>query len=348
MRLVTAIQLIVAVLSVNFQESFAEAVLRADDYLAQGDQALAQGSYSDALANYEEGVKLVSDDDSLETELSLYTNMGTALSSVGRDEEASRVYEKAVTVYREKIDDIVEASHQADCKAIVAQAAFFLGMVYQDLDQPRDAADAYTFAGSLDPLHWASFANLGSVLHDSLARHRQAVEAYNKAYTILTEQYNECTDPPQEPRYILGQLQYRIGLCISHDPTQRCAVVDNPDQEISCSELAANAFSMALEFDETNESARHMLASVTADATMKRASNEYVKGTLKYCVAPCLLQCEDNHLILKQKHVQHSLTNTLVILSIHLLKNWDTLDLSAFVEALTGPLTGILHPLAKL
>jgi len=256
--------------------------LPSDEYLARGDKALSQGLYSEAITYYEEGIKIVGDDDSLETELSLYTNLGTALSSMGRDEEASRLYERAIVAYKDKIDDIVEASHQEDSKAITAQAAFFLGMVYQDLNQPRDAADAYKFAGTLDPLHWAAFANLGAVQHDDLSMHRKAVEDYNKAYEILTSQYNECTDPPAEPRYILSQLQYRIGLCITHDVNQRCAVIDDPNKEISCNELAANAFSMALEFDDNNESARHMLAAVTADATMKRASNEYVK--VRVCV----------------------------------------------------------------
>ena len=237
----------------------ATADAQADAYLAQGDEALSQGIFDAAIAHYQDGAKLISDEDSLETVLSLYTNLGTALSSIGRDEEAVKQYEKAVLVYKEKSDDVTEASHQEDIKAITSQAAFFLGMVYQDLDQPRDAADAYQFASSLDPLHWASFANLGSVLHDSLSMHRQAVEAYNSAYALITEKYSECTDPPDDPRSVLSQLQYRIGLCITHDPNQRCAVVDNPDKEMSCNELAANAFSMAIEFDETNESARHML-----------------------------------------------------------------------------------------
>lgn len=237
----------------------ATAELEADTYLSQGDEALSRGFFDEAIAHYEAGVKIVSDDDSLETELSLYTNLGTALSSTGRDQEAARQYEKAMLVYKEKIDDIVESSHQLDAKAITSQAAFFLGMVYQDLDQPNDAVDAYQFATILDDLHWAAFANLGSVLHDSLSMHRQAVEAYNAAYALLAEKYAECTDPPENPRAVLSQLQYRIGLCITHDPNQRCAVTDSPDTEVSCNELAANAFSMALQFDETNESARHML-----------------------------------------------------------------------------------------
>jgi len=42
--------------------------------------------------------------------------------------------------------------------------------------------------------------------------------------------------------------------------------------------MAAHAFSQAVEYDGGNEYAKHMLASLTADATMKKASNEYVKN----------------------------------------------------------------------
>jgi len=41
--------------------------------------------------------------------------------------------------------------------------------------------------------------------------------------------------------------------------------------------MAAHAFSKAVEFDSNNLQAKHMLASITADATMKRADNSYVK-----------------------------------------------------------------------
>jgi predicted TPR repeat methyltransferase len=42
--------------------------------------------------------------------------------------------------------------------------------------------------------------------------------------------------------------------------------------------MATHAFSLAVQYDPENESAKHMLASITADATMTRASNDYVKN----------------------------------------------------------------------
>jgi len=131
-------------------------------------------------------------------------------------------------------------------------------------------------------MHWAAAANLGAVLHDQVADHTAAIQAYNKAYTILTsadKRQQQPTDPPEDPNPILSQLQYRIGLCIAHDATKRkCVLEDDPDlTPRDCNELATHAFDLAVKYDPTNEAARHMLATMTADATVKRASNAYVK-----------------------------------------------------------------------
>jgi len=115
------------------------------------------------------------------------------------------------------------------------------------------------------------------VLHDNFKNHEEALEAYNKAFEILTENENP-TDVPSQPRFILSQLQYRIGLCLSNDPERKCAITDEPQNIVSCKEMATHAFSLAVQYDPDNESAKHMLASITADATMKRASNVYVKN----------------------------------------------------------------------
>jgi len=248
-----------------------------DEFLAQGDSALAQGSLDQAIDHYKKGIAIVTEEDSLETEISLHTNLATAYSSNDNVKDSVKSYENALKVYKKNIDDIVDQDIQQSCKLITAQSAFFLGMEYQDLKQSHDAADAYQYAHTLDPQHWASLANLGSVLHDELNQHAKALEAYNKAYTILTNTEKEPTDPPEQPKFVLSQLQYRIGLCIAHDATRKCALDDNPDQAVDCNEMAAHAFSLALQFDPDNENAKHMLATTTADATMKRASNKYVK-----------------------------------------------------------------------
>ena len=274
-----------------FLSSLASAV-DADTFLMQGDQSLATGENEQAIGFYTKGVQLIEQDEdneiSLLTILSLFTNLATALSAQGDNEKAAEAYQNGLLAYKEIISEIVDKDVKEEASNIAAQTSFFLGMVYQDLGQPGDAVDAYVYAHSLDPMHWASLANLGSVLHDDLADHSRALKAYNEAYAILTvpnSQGQEPTDPPPEPKFILSQLQYRIGLCLSHDVTRQCFVQNDGEGDsseatetpVDCSEQAAHAFSLAVDYDPDNESAKHMLATMTADATMKRASNTYIQ-----------------------------------------------------------------------
>jgi tetratricopeptide (TPR) repeat protein len=251
--------------------------LSPEDYLSLGDNALSMDANSKAIDLYEKGIALLTDDESILTVISLETNLATAYSSVGKNKEAIEHYRKAIKTYSKEIDEIVDKQMAEDAKQIASQSSFFLGMVLQDEGEPTQAVEAYGSAVMLDPNHWAAWANLGSVLHDQLSNHDDALEAYNKAYEVLTESENP-TDAPAEPRYILSQLQYRIGLCLTHDPNRKCALATDPDKPVSCKEMATHAFSLAVKYDADNESAKHMLATITADATMKRASNKYVKN----------------------------------------------------------------------
>lgn len=248
-----------------------------EDYLAEGDDYLSKGSYAEAVNSYKIGIDRLADDESLLTVLSLETNLATALSLMSLNHEAIQYYQKAISTYMAEIDDIADHETAQHAKAIAASAAFYLGMEYQDDGQAENAVEAYGYAIVLDPNHWSALANLGSVLHDNLSNHDEALNAYNKAYEILTSKDKVPSDPPTDPRMILSQLQYRIGLCLNHNPNRKCALSDDPDKEVSCQEMAAHAFSLAVEYDHENESAKHMLATVTADATLKRASNTYVK-----------------------------------------------------------------------
>jgi len=245
--------------------------------LSLGNRALSNEANEKAIEFYKEGIDCLTENESLLTVLSLETNLATALSSIGLNEEAVEHYRLAVTNYSEEVEGIADSETKQYATDITSQASFFLGMALQDLGQPKKAVEAYGYAVVLDPYNWASLANLGSVLHDDLRLHDEALEAYNKAYGILTQKEAEPTDPPAEPRFILSQLQYRIGLCLNHDLDRKCALADNPEIPVSCKEMATHAFSLAVQYDPSNESAKHMLATITADATMKRASNEYVK-----------------------------------------------------------------------
>ncbi|KAL3945572.1 MAG: hypothetical protein SGBAC_000312 [Bacillariaceae sp.] len=253
--------------------------IAADDYLTMADESLSQGLNEKAIGLYENGISVLGDNESVLTVMSLETNLASALSAVGRNEESVKSYRKAILAYKAHIDDIDDPETISYAKDIASTASFYMGMVYQDMSEAQKAVDAYGYTYVLDPKHWASMANLASVLHDQLKLHDDALDAYNKAYEILTQTEYEPTDPPTEPKLVLSQLQYRIGLCLSYNLDRQCALSDDPDMKpVSCKEMATHAFSLAIQFDDRNESAKHMLATITADATMKRASNEYIKN----------------------------------------------------------------------
>jgi tetratricopeptide (TPR) repeat protein len=255
-----------------------------EDYLWLGNSALEQDNFENAIKFYNTGTQMatrISKDEmsvaSQITLLSLYTNLGTALSSMGQDIQAKHWYESALDWYRTTDPKLRQ---DPDATAIAVQASFFLGMVYQDLDEFTKSVQYYKYAHSLDPLHWSSVANLAAVMREHLQKNEEALQAYNEAYTILSNPEQQPTDEPAEPHHILAELQYRIGNILMDyvGKRRKCSLLDTPQQEVSCAEMAAHAFSLALKYQPTHEGAKHMLATVTSDATMTRASNDYVQS----------------------------------------------------------------------
>lgn len=252
-----------------------------DVFLSLGDEALQDDEFEKALGFYYQGISKVTTTSHLPTVISLHTNLATTLSALGRNFDAADQYEKALLIYKNRFPELQnDNTFTDDITSIAAASSFYLGMVYQDIGQVQNSIKAYSYSNELDPLHWASLANLGSVHYDHAKNYEAALIAFNKANSLLTNSDLEPTDPPPEPRFILSQLQYRIGLCLSHDTNRKCFLDNDPDKKvINCNELAAHAFSLAIDYDPDNSQlARHMLATITADATLKRASNEYVKS----------------------------------------------------------------------
>lgn len=289
----------------------------ATQYLSKGDELLSMQQEEEAINYYQKAIQLLQrhgDDDRSDdknevsgtfssrwlTFMSLYTNLGTAYSTQGRNDAAADAYQNALLVYQEGMaTNEYDTKTLEDATAIAVETSFFLGMVYQDLGQARDAVEAYRYTQTLDPNHWASCANEASVFHDMLSNHDRALAAYNRAYTILTDPKVTPTDPPPEPRSILSQIQYRIGLCLSAREDRKCVVLHDVATDdaatagegvknemdslidgmpASCYELAAHAFDLAVHYDPDNAAAKHMLATLTADATMKRADNKYIRS----------------------------------------------------------------------
>jgi tetratricopeptide (TPR) repeat protein len=157
-------------------------------------------------------------------------------------------YQSALQLYEERyhpLDKNVNLSETADqversaATSIAASAAFYLGMVYQDLGQHQYVAaaiEAYSWALTLDGNHWAAAADRGSVLQDVLKDYRSALASYNLAYGILTRNDDDDppTDPPEELPEVLSQLQYRIGLCITYGDATTTSTTTTTTQQNKC------------------------------------------------------------------------------------------------------------------
>jgi predicted TPR repeat methyltransferase len=304
-----------------------------DDILSQADDLLRHGQIEQAIGVYRNGIHVARQQQQQEAAtaaavqnnenandandvdasqsltvllLSLYTNLGTALSSLQTEKDnhaAVESYQSALQLYDERYSHdktfhlpAADQAQRSAATSIAASAAFYLGMVYQDLPVGQQhhyaeaAIESYSWALTLDGNHWAAAANRGSVQQDILKDYRSALASYNLAYGILTRNDDDDndapTDPPEELPVVLSQLQYRIGLCITYygdatttttTPNKKCVVQDDPDQRlVDCRELATHAFALAVQYDAHNELAKHMLASITTDASMVRASNAYV------------------------------------------------------------------------
>lgn len=250
--------------------------------------------------------------------LSLHTNYATALSySKGSDERVLSSYRSACLSYRRWMKE-TEAKSQGnsssdapkEIKVIATQSYFFLGMTHQDLasttqeeeeqqQQLQSAARSYAAATKIDPNHWSSFANMGVILADvgidhssgnkaiSLELYEEGIMAYQKAIDILTSGGKDDsmggegpTDPPENVREVVSELNYRIGLCLvpslfspdkdNEDISEKkCALNTGPKSTPtarSCLELAAYQFNTALQFHPHHDGANAALTMVTADA----------------------------------------------------------------------------------
>ncbi|KAL9191055.1 hypothetical protein ACHAXT_000761 [Thalassiosira profunda] len=252
----------------------------------------------------------------LEVIMSLHTNHGTALSYANESAESVlTAYKSACLCYRYWRKQMEAQSSDADgayeipkgIQSVATQAFFFLGMTHQDVastetekgkqqEQLQRAAKSYAAATKIDPNHWSSFANMGVVLGDvgidhssgnaavSLDMYEEAILSYQKAIDILTgdgESDQSPTDPPENVREVVSELQYRIGLCLvpflfsqdgatDEDKAKQCTLsigaMAKPTTR-SCLELAAFQFQTALQFHPQHEGALHALTIVTADAT---------------------------------------------------------------------------------
>lgn len=277
----------------------------------------------------------------MEVIISLHTNHATALSYLeGSTEKVLSAYRTACLSYRrwKKRMEEIHTSNKEEAfatpkaiQAVATQSYFYLGMTYQDLaaasstkqtqeEYLQHAVKAYAAATKLDPMHWSSYANMGVILGDvgvdssgneaiSLRLYEEGTLSYQKAIDILTggggiaasDKSAGPTDPPENVREVVAELQYRIGLCLSpflfvsttngNDEgsinEKKCTLTTSAKGDGSnptpitrtCLELSAHQFHTALQFHPHHEGASNALTMVTADATFGASTDAtYVRS----------------------------------------------------------------------
>jgi len=286
-------------------------------FLVEGNKALQVaevGKLEDAIEAYKQGVQTLPTkcDKSLDKKqaqiiLSLYTQLGQALLYADDLDKAIDKFRKACICQREWS----EGGKNEALNQLASKAYFSLGMAYQEsassaIDEGKQreqlelSVRAYGHATKLDPLYWSSFANLGVVLADvgqdgngnqakSLEMFEEGILAYQKAIDILTganfseEDRNNSitpTDPPENVREVLAELNFRIGLCLvpflfspgtdngKNDGERQCTLtIDSKPITRSCLELSAYQFNKASQYDPLHSGAQNALVLVTADAS---------------------------------------------------------------------------------
>jgi len=125
----------------------------------------------------------------------IHTNLATALSMVGENEEAINHLQLAISA---------DASN--------ADAHYYLGTIHQDAKNHDEAHLCYKRAISVDPLNWEAYANLGAAYHD-LGNFPKAVDAFGEAVKLLEGEI-EPTNPPDDINAVLSDVHFRIGSSI--------------------------------------------------------------------------------------------------------------------------------------
>ena len=161
-----------------------------EDWLVEGNTLSDLKRYEEALAAYEQAIRL--DPNSA----SAYTGKGNALSDLKHYEEALAAYDQAIRLdpnftyaYNGKGLVFRDLKHYEEALAAFEQAirldpdlayAYNKGLVFRDLKRYEEALAAFEQAIRLDPNSASAYHNKGNALYN-LKRHQEAEQAFEKA-----------------------------------------------------------------------------------------------------------------------------------------------------------------------
>lgn len=248
MRHVTAILLlwVIDTLGLNDMGSDARQIFaQANKLYAAGNLELAVSKYRESLAN---------DPRNSDT----YTNLGSALLDLEMTEDAIEAYELALNVDPENAD-----------------AAFNLGLVYHDAGNEGKAIELYkqTLRSSQERID--AWMNLASCFH-AIGDIDKSIFAYNKVLEKMAanQEEHEDTEVKSKVYEYLGRALLR-----KRDTLKANGQIGGGDDEAynRMTNEANGHLQSAVEIDPTNNIAKHMLASNSAQVEVESAPMEYVR-----------------------------------------------------------------------
>ena len=192
----------------------------------------------------------------------MHYNLGLALKAQGNLDAAAESYRMALSI-----------------KPDYAEAHYNMGNIFQEQSRLNMAVACYRKAITCKPDYARAHCNLGNVLQEQ-GKLSEATASYHNAIS--------CKPDYAEAYYNLGIMLKEQGKtdaaiasyhkAIMHDPDwadARCNL-GNALQEQGKLDEAIASYRRALELDPGNESAEHLIASLTEETT-ERAPNRYVE-----------------------------------------------------------------------
>lgn len=192
----------------------------------------------------------------------MYYNLGLALKAQGNFDAAAESYRKALSI-----------------RPDYAEAHYNLGNVLQEQGRLDMAAACYRKATACKPDYAKAYCNLGNVLQEQ-GKPDEATASYRNAISYQPDY--------AEAYYNLGIMLKEQGKVDAAVASYRKAIMHEPDwADAHCNlgnalqlqgklDEATACYRRALELDPANESAEHLIASLTAGTT-ERAPSQYIE-----------------------------------------------------------------------
>ena len=180
---------------------------------SKANSLFAAGRYSDAVKEYQQGLK------SNPNDFNAYTRLGLSYIKLRQPEEAIEVFKKAVTLqpksalahtnlsygYLEagKFDEALKAAQEAvELNPRYAVALNNLGYAYLRLGNYDESVKALKASIEMDPTYVKAYSNLGQA-YFSLGRHEDAAEVLKQAVKMNPNEW--------EPHSVLGRTDFLLG-----------------------------------------------------------------------------------------------------------------------------------------